>query len=468
MPAALWRLFWLVVLAGHAVAIAAWWWLMPGGFALSHPRFWVNRVVPIAVLAIIGTAVWASRRRLDLLCPTLVLFPAAWASVSIAARLVFPVTFHRLFLLPLIGAAVMAVAVFLPARRQGPAPRQTLSPWERVPEGRVRANAPPGAIAALVIAALIGAILPRTQRAPEPDTRPLDAPMPRAIASPGPVESLLNEVSSFRLRVHPSDGSLMIRAGSLRVSIEPLLRFLDRSPDGCWTILAPRALRHGPHLVLESVVKEEDRLLLQYRGDYQAILRVHPGPEGGPVRLEAMARLPRPVFSHLNAFCDVQVFGSRHLALSFSPCPEALVEVRPADYPAGRPLRLAYLDAQGVFHVVEATSGEKGPFRELGRGNLRRGQPLAITLHDRGVAQARVVLEDWSAQVGTALSPTAGYGLPVNAIEFCLQGDEPGAPAAIFITLAGTSVGRGWDSVGHSAGTYRNRMSVEETGELVQ
>jgi hypothetical protein len=285
--------------------------------------------------------------------------------------------------------------------------------------------------------------------------------MPRVIASRGPVENLLNEVSNSRSRVHPSEGSLTVRAGSLSLLIEPVLRFLDRSPDGCWTILAPRALRNGPDLVLESVGREDDRLALQYHGDYEAILRVDPGPDGGPVRLEAMAHLPHPVFSHLNAYCDMLVSGSRRLALSFSPCPEALIEVRPADYPTGRPLRLAYLDAHGVFHVVEATSGEKGPFHELGRGNLRRGQPLAITLHDRGILQARIVLEDWSAQVGTGLSPTAGYGLPVNAIEFCLQGDEPGAPAALFITLAGTSVGRGWDSVGHRAGTYRNRMSID-------
>jgi hypothetical protein len=281
--------------------------------------------------------------------------------------------------------------------------------------------------------------------------------MPGVIVSPG----LPAQVSSARLRVHPGDGSLTVQAGSLRLSIEPLLQFLGRSPDGCWTILAPRRLRNGPGLFLQSAGRDANGPFLRYRADYEATLRVDPDSEGGPVRLEAMAHLPRPVFSHLNTFCDMRVSGSRHLALSFSPCPETQIEVRPADYPSGRPLRLAYLDAQGGFHVVEAASGEKGPFRELGRGTLHRVQPLAITLHDGGLAQARVVLEDWSAQVGTALSPTAGWGLPVNAIEFSLEGDDPGAPAVLFITLAATSVGRGWDSVAHRAGTYRNRMSIE-------
>jgi hypothetical protein len=32
---------------------------------------------------------------------------------------------------------------------------------------------------------------------------------------------------------------------------------------------------------------------------------------------------------------------------------------------------------------------------------------------------------------------------------------------AIWITLAGTSVGRGWDSVGHKQGIYRNQMTIE-------
>ncbi len=127
----------------------------------------------------------------------------------------------------------------------------------------------------------------------------------------------------------------------------------------------------------------------------------------------------------------------------------------------GRPLRLAYRDAGNRFHVVEAASGEKGPFRELAAGPLSRSASLRVTIHDRGKAVAVMVLEDWAAQTGTALSPTAGWGVPVNAIEFSLSGDAPTSTAGIYFTLAGTSVGRGWDSVGHAGGTYRNRIKVE-------
>ena len=78
---------------------------------------------------------------------------------------------------------------------------------------------------------------------------------------------------------------------------------------------------------------------------------------------------------------------------------------------------------------------------------------------------ARISLVDWSSQVDTTLSPTAGWGVPVNAIEFSLVGDEPSSPASIFVTLAATSVGRGWDCVGHNPGTYRNRILFEAVGD---
>ena len=85
-----------------------------------------------------------------------------------------------------------------------------------------------------------------------------------------------------------------------------------------------------------------------------------------------------------------------------------------------------------------------------------------ITLWDEGRAVGRLSFLDWSAQVSTQLSPTAGWGVPENAIEFSLAGDEPSSPASLFITLAATSVGRGWNSVGHAAGSYGNRIMVEQ------
>jgi hypothetical protein len=156
----------------------------------------------------------------------------------------------------------------------------------------------------------------------------------------------------------------------------------------------------------------------------------------------------------------LEISGHKKLSLAFSPCRETAIDVQPADYPTGRPARFAYMDKTGKFHVVEATSGEKGPFNALAMGPLERGDPLSIEVYDDNELIAEVTLADWSRQLSTALSPTAGWRVPMNAIEFQRLGDRPESPVSIWITLAATSVGRGWDTVGHRAGTYRNRMSM--------
>jgi hypothetical protein len=140
-----------------------------------------------------------------------------------------------------------------------------------------------------------------------------------------------------------------------------------------------------------------------------------------------------------------------------------LIEVRRFDYPFGRPARFAFVESDRTFRVVEALSGEKGPFQTLARGRLNSEEALTVTLHDEGRAVARITLDDWSSQADTTLSPTGGWGIPVNAIEFSLSDDSPASPASIFVTLAGTSVGHGWDCVGHSPGTYRNRIRLQRS-----
>ena len=90
----------------------------------------------------------------------------------------------------------------------------------------------------------------------------------------------------------------------------------------------------------------------------------------------------------------------------------------PLDYPAGKSARLAYLDDENVFRVAEARSGEKGPFRTLAEGLLKDDEPLRITVMSRKKSVYRITLYDWAKQASRQLSPTAGWGLPENAIEF--------------------------------------------------
>jgi hypothetical protein len=92
---------------------------------------------------------------------------------------------------------------------------------------------------------------------------------------------------------------------------------------------------------------------------------------------------------------------------------------------------------------------------------LGEEETLAIGLRDRGRLIGRISMADWSSQADTTISPTAGWGVPVNAIEFSLADELPSSPASIFVTLAATSVGRGWDCVAHNPGSYRNRIRFE-------
>jgi hypothetical protein len=443
----LWRLFWLMILVGHVLLAAFCLWAQPGGFPAGHPRFWSNRVAPVCVLAVAIAALAALRREsmnaLRLLLPA---WAAAWAAAGIASRVVFPSTLVWLWLLPEAAAASMALGAI---------------PVSRGFSAKSRA----GSVATALASGLFGAALVLTQQVPVPATRPLNVEMRKL----DPLATTTRrQRGAIRLKstalVQSFDGAIMIRESPLTITLQPLLTFLSRSPDGCPTVFVKSDARAGPEPRLVAASRTSDRsceMSFDLRGQGPASLDVTIDSRGKRVIVESMTRLDQPVYSHLNSFCDIEIRGHRQLALGFSPCAGAPIAVQHFDYPIGRPARFAFLDKDGTFKVVQASSGEKGPFQILASGPLGRHEALSITLYDQEQPMARITLEDWASQAAVALSPTAGWGVPVNAIEFSLSGDAPSAPASIFVTLAGTSVGRGWDCVGHTAGTYRNRIQIE-------
>jgi hypothetical protein len=449
----------VVVLLGHAAFAAGWWRMMPGGFPVGHPRFWANRALPALLLGVVALGLWSAftRRRVVLRCVTLGL-AGVWLAAAVSTVVAFPVSGWRLAVVPLAAAAVTALA----ARRRADA------------NGERRRRRP--AIAAAAAGVALGAALPWTQRAGEPATRPLN--VPAALPGAGSDFTVRSDaLLAPGVRVDAMAEQVALQRGRYGLTVHPLLTFVSRSPDRSWTIAAPRRARRGPGRRTGGAGVSASRsfqyFLAGYREDDAVRLLVGPLPhddddddaaaDEGPlvIPIEASSVLPDPVYSHLNSFCQIAFSGHNELSVSFSPCPDARVEVLPSDYPVGRPARMAFLTAGGEFVVAEATSGEKGPFRRLAAGPLARGDPLVITFHDDAQPVARVVLDDWSAQASTDLSPTAGWGLPANAIQFSRSANASAAPAHLFVTLAGTGVGRGWDSVGHAAGTYRNRMRVE-------
>jgi len=424
----------------HATGAVVWLWIMPGGFPLWHARFWANRVIPaiVIVVAVAGIA-GAEKRNRWLYQAITVFFPLMWTASLVTAAVLFPVSGRRFLLSASVGVIVLWGLGILAYRRQ-----RTWQ-WSFVP--------------VVLFSLIIGVGLPWTQRAADPDTRSRNTIVPAG---------QLNQVGAAipaRLElgrdfvVLPSDGSVLAQCKSLRIEIQPLLRFESVSPDRCWTIFAPRTTPPGSHLQLAGLGVLDKATCLEYGGGLRHFLRLETVDNGATI--DAFTELQQPVFSHLNSFCETTINGHRGLALSFSPCPDARIDVLPADYPSGRPARHVYLAEDNSFHVVEARSGEKGPFRPLASGCLGREEALAITVHDDGRPVCRITFSDWAVQCGVALSPTAGWGVPVNAIEFQRLGDESSATVKVWMTLAATSVGRGWDSVGHRPGVYRNRVRLE-------
>lgn len=412
-----------VVVGLHVIVGAAALILLPHGFAVTDLHAWSNSILPGLCVA---SAVAALARLLffrsgGLGVSALVAAAAGgWTSAIVLGGVLFPVS------MPLDRRLVpMAVALALVG----------VAWW-----ARQRAGA---SLAALLVGAAIGAAVVYAQRAAPPSTRPAGG--------------ALAEVKGAGASDEASSGQVVFPCGKSSIRIKPLLTFESRSPDRTWTLLAPPSA-FGPRRSLERFAKTPKGFRAQYRDDGESTLVAARDKVG--LDLEAISTLPSPVYSHLNAFTTLHF--SFDAALSFGPTGQARFPIEPSDYPSGRPAHLAALGRDLVFRVLRARDAEKGPFTELGAGRLGRDEPLSIEIHPEQAKDAkdkgcRLIFEDWAAQVSTEPSPTAGWGLPQNSVQFFSRGGE----ALVLLTLAETGPGRGYDSVGHAAGTYRNRLRVE-------
>ena len=257
----------------------------------------------------------------------------------------------------------------------------------------------------IALGLLAGAGWTAAQRAPEASTRPLGG----------------------AVGAKEGGGTVPINCGGLSLSVEPVLHFESCADDRFWALWADR----------------------QCPPPSAWATQVH--REGTVTVIEAQTRFDSPVFSHLNSFTTVQADGTGLLAAFGKGAP---VPFTPDD----APLRFAWLGADGVVHVNRGTEDEKGPFLELSREQLLEGA-LVVVLSDAQGPACRLTFESWAAQASVDPSPTAGWGVAQNDVEL-LESSAAGQ-SALFLSLAATSIGRGWDTVGHAAGTYRNVIRFE-------
>ncbi|MCK6474153.1 MAG: hypothetical protein L6R28_20735 [Planctomycetes bacterium] len=439
------RWLWVTVLSANGLLAVTWWHLMPHGFAISHPRFWSNTVLPCAALVVCVSGIGAFLvRRMRFV--RLVAFVCAgfWAGTGGYTLLLIPSSGFRLGMVCTVSGLVLVVFAW---RVAGGTPARC--------EGRL-------VFAALLAGAAPGVLLLSAMRSDASSTNPSNHPLALAPASDAGDDPAARENFALRdgVSVFPEAARFAVRANGLVIEIQPLLTFVSRSPDRFWTNFAPPGLRREPARKLSRAIRDPARAAFEYHGSFMSRMEVR-AADGEAPQIEAVGRLDRETYSHLNTFTDVGIAGAKRLFLSFSPCPESRIEVLASDYPFGRPARFAYLGADGIFRVLQASDAEKGPYTELASGPLARDEPLAIALYDGERFAARLVFRDWAAQASTELSPSAGWGVAQNAIEFS-RIEELAAPQfRLVLTLAGTSVGRGFDSVGHAPGVYWNRMRVE-------
>lgn len=390
----------------------------PGGFGVTHPRFWSLQVLPWALTLLGGVvvvALWRGHRtgRVALLA-----FVALAVGMTLHLVLRFPSSRP---LLPVASGGLALVTGLL-----------SLPLW-RLPLRRTDALV-------WALTAVAGAGAGESLRAPDASTSPAGVAWTPAPSTPrpGPPASLLFE------RAH------------VQVTVDPMFVVDSRSPDRFWTALAPPGTRHRTTWEVTHRRDEAETTQLwwsSHDGEAWTSSRRDAG-----LQVEARVRLREPIYTHLATWAEV-VFdaGGQPAHVRFDVCGDRPIEVRVSDYPEGRPVRFAYVDADHRLRVVEASSGEKGPFEMLCEGPVAGG-PIGLTLVSEDV-EVRVLVHDFAAQASTEPSPTAGWGVPQNAIQLMRTGGHHG-PIVVHFTLAATGIGRGWDTVGLAPGVYQNRLEV--------
>lgn len=395
---------------------------MPRGFAVDSLRFVLHQGLPWSlVLACVASL--ATLRRPALARAVLECLGALSLIAAAGCAVRFPDSRPLLQgALALVGAVTTLASLAL---RRTPLP-QTVH------------------LASLAVGALLGLAIPEGLRAPDPSTRPSGASV------------TLPDRSTLEPADQAAQGRLAVEGPGWSLEVDPFFTVESRSPDRSWTVLAPRSQRHSTVWQLHARTSDADAVRTWWRSeDGVGIVAWTPGD---PATLEASFTLAAPVYTHLATWALVQLDAPR-ARVRFSPCGETEIEVRPSDYPEGRPARFAYLAPDDRFVVAEATSGEKGPFHTLCEGRLRREEGLVITLpHEHG--RVEITLRDFASQASTEPSPTAGWGVPQNAIQLMRAGNDPSGAVLVHVALAATGIGRGWDTVGLAAGTYHNRIRV--------
>lgn len=433
---------WSARVLGHVVLVIVasglmyWWYLQPHGFPPLHPRWWTNEVLPwcflfLGIVAFVATRL-GCRIPQDCLLWTL---PGFVIGRALSDCVFFPIFSSGTWHVRLLIGLFVAVGLFAVTKCRQPRWLATL----------------------FLCAGFSTAAFFTWSRTPAPpSTRPMAAQVPPPgdrTTAPAPSDM------SHGVEIDVDRATVRTRIGRLVVTVNPLLEFYSSSPAGysrtrlTEVVMQPRAL--------DEVYRFADLLLMTFRGHIPGWCQVREDGRDNHIEIEAWSRLNEPVYSHLNHYCKLTVRGSPDLSIAYSPCPNVRLAMPWHSLPYWMDHSFACVYPNGRFAILTGRRYEKGPYDVICEAKLPRGDPLSVTVFDQNVPVFRLRVEDWSSQVSTSLSPTAGWGVPVNAIIPFVAPASHGNQLELEFCLASTHIGRGKDMVGHSPGSYRNRLLVQ-------
>lgn len=429
----------VVVLTIHLAACAAALFWLPRAMVLHDLRAWSDTWIPAAAGLVIAAAlVHFVFFRSSGLFVSLVAAAIAggWLSAVVAGLLVFP---ESIGLEYAVGPLAIAIAFAVLA-------------WF----AKLRVSA---SVIAAMVGGVVGVVEIVAQKAPPPSTRPAGGS--------------LAEVTGEPTKDDASSGQVSFPCGKELVRVRPLLTFESRSPDAMWTVLAPPSA-FGPRRRFDAFQKEKNGFRARYTDDGDSTLVATRDAKG--LTIEAVTRLPKAIYSQINTFTAIYVPFEPTISFSVTGPTRFSID---AEDRSGPPTVFAYLGADLAFHVVrvrrdgdsiqgpddaEASADARhysGPHIEMAHGSLGRDEPLSIEIHrkDGAPGGCKLTFADWSSQASTEPSPTFKAEIPQNSIQLLSKGKE----STIALTLAASGAGRGFRSVGHAEGTYRNRIRVDTT-----
>src|SRR3954469_3552857 len=138
-------------------------------------------------------------------------------------------------------------------------------------------------------------MMPLAERGLDADTRPFAVIAPvRSQDLPPPTQTRSITIAPD-VKIDPGDPVVTLLSGRVTLAVQPVLTFISRSPDRCWTLFASKAQRDGPARRLSGIERDGDTIRLLHRADIESLTEFRPNSVGG-IDIDSETYLPVPIY----------------------------------------------------------------------------------------------------------------------------------------------------------------------------